>query len=67
MIAYLRTVMRLPLRQLREVLQTLHGMAVSVGELVELLHRLKDYAQPVLDSLKDEIRASPAVQADETG
>ncbi len=67
MIAYLRTVMRLPLRQLREVLRTLHGMSVSVGEVVELLHRIKGYAQPVLDGLKGEIRASPAVQADETG
>ena len=67
MIAYLRTVMRLPLRQLREVLRTLHGFEVSVGELVELLHRIKEYAQPVLDGLKAEIRASPAVQADETG
>jgi transposase len=37
MIAYLRTVMRLPLRQLREVLRTLHGFEVSVGELVERL------------------------------
>ena len=66
-IAYLRTVMRLPLRQLREVLRDLHGMEVSLGELVELLHRLKEYAQPVLSGLKAEIRASPAVQADETG
>jgi transposase len=67
MIAYLRTVMRLPLRQLREVLQTLHGMSISLGELVELLHRITEYAQPVLEGLKGEIRASPAIQADETG
>jgi len=67
MIAYLRTVMRLPLRRLREVLRDLHGMEVSLGELVELLHRIKEYTQPVLDGLKAEIRASPAVQADETG
>lgn len=67
MIAYLRTVMRLPLRQLREVLRDLHGMEVSLGELVELLHRIKEYTQPVLDGLKAEIRASPAIQADETG
>jgi hypothetical protein len=31
------------------------------------LHRIKEYAQPVLDGLKAAIRASPAVQADETG
>src|SRR5258707_2777944 len=66
-IAYLRTVMRLPLRQLRDVLRDLHGFEVSLGELVELLHRITEYAQPVLSGLKAEIRASPAVQADETG
>jgi transposase len=67
MIAYLRTVMRLPLRQLRDVLRDLHGFEVSLGELVELLHRITEYAQPMLGGLKAEIRASPAVQADETG
>src|SRR5438270_460670 len=66
-IAYLRTVMRLPLRQLRDVLRDLHGFEVSLGELVELLHRIREYAQPVLSDLKAQIRASPAVQADETG
>jgi len=67
MIASLRTVMRLPLRHLQQVLRTLHGFEVSLGELVELLHRITDSAQPVLDGLKREIRASPAIQADETG
>lgn len=67
MIAYLRTVMRLPLRQLRDVLRDLHGFEVSVGELVELQHRISEHAHPLLSSLKAEIRASPAVQADETG
>jgi transposase len=66
-IAYWRTVMRLPLRQLQEVLRDLHGMPVSLGELVELLHRMREYAQPVLKGLKAQVRASPAVQADETG
>src|SRR5438270_3656571 len=57
MIAYLRTVMRLPLRQLEEVLPTLHGFEVSLGELVELLQRIAEYAQPVLEGLKAEVRA----------
>ncbi|HEY6407332.1 MAG TPA: hypothetical protein VIY29_07690 [Ktedonobacteraceae bacterium] len=57
MIAYLRTVMGLPLR---DVLRDRHGMPVSLGELVELLHRITEYAQPVLTNLKAEIRASPA-------
>jgi hypothetical protein len=67
LIATLRTVMRLPIRQIQAYLLTLHGVTISSGEIVELLHRLKAHMQPHLDALKQEIRASPAVQADETG
>jgi transposase len=59
--------MRLPLRQIQLYLLTLHGVTISIGEIVELLHRIKAQMQPQLDALKTEIRASPAVQADETG
>jgi len=59
--------MRLPIRQIQMYLLTLHGVSISIGEIVELLHRLKEQMQPHLDALKQEIRASPAVQADETG
>ena len=58
-IAYLRTSLRLPFRQIRELLHPLHSFEVSVGEIVELLHRLSAHAQPVLDDLLIEIRASP--------
>jgi hypothetical protein len=67
LIATLRTVMRLPIRQIRELLHTLHGFEVSIGEIVQMLHRIREQGQPVLDKLKRAIRASPAVQADETG
>jgi transposase len=67
LIATLRTMMRLPVRQIRALLSILHGVQVSIGEIVEVLHRLVRHAQPVLDDLKSTIRASPAVQADETG
>ena len=66
-IATLRLVMRLPIRQIQTYLHTLHGVAISSGEIVELQHRLKKQMQPHLDALKAEIRASPAVQMDETG
>lgn len=52
LIATLRTVMRLPIRQIRELLRTLHGFDVSIGEIVEVLHRLSKHAQPMLDHLK---------------
>ena len=65
-IAYLRTVMRLPIRQVQSYLQTLHGLRVSVGEIVEIGHRMRKQTAGALQTLKDEIRASPASQADET-
>jgi len=67
MMAYLRTSLRLPLRHLRDLLHTLYRVELSVGEIVEVLHRVRIHAQPALDALRAEIRASPAVQADETG
>src|SRR5947209_8200302 len=66
-IAYLRTVMRLPVRQIQAYLSTLHGLKISSGEIVELLHRAKAQLGPLVAALKQQIRASPAVQADETG
>jgi transposase len=65
--AYLRTVMRLPVRQIQAYLATLHGLKISNGEIVKLLHRATGHLEPLLAALKQEIRASPAVQADETG
>jgi transposase len=65
-IAYLGTVMRLPIRQVQSYLQTLHGLHVSVGEIVEIQHRMRKQTAGALQALKDEIRASPASQADET-
>ena len=67
MIAYLRTVMRLPVRQIQAYLATLHGLKISAGEIVELLHRTQAQVTPLVEALKQEIRASPAVQMDETG
>ena len=67
LIAYVRTSLRLPFRQIRDLLRTLHGFEVSLGEIVEVLHRLNAHAQPVLEAQLRDIRASPAVQADETG
>jgi transposase len=67
LIATLRLVMRLPIRQIQTYVRTLHGVTISIGELVELQHRLKEQMQPHLDALKADIRASPALQMDETG
>ncbi|HAT46195.1 MAG TPA: hypothetical protein DIU08_05310 [Ktedonobacter sp.] len=65
--ASLRTVMRLPVQPIQAYFATLHGVKISTGEIVELLHRAKGHLDPLVAALKQEIRASPAVQADETG
>ncbi len=67
MIAYLRTVMRLPVRQIQAYVKTLHGLSISIGEIVEMTHRLTQEMEPTVTALKQAIRASPAVQVDETG
>jgi hypothetical protein len=66
-IAFLRTSVRLPIRQIHARLHTVHGCDVSIGEIGEGLHRISTQTHPVLNDLKATIRASPAVQADETG
>jgi transposase len=67
LIAYLRTVMRLPVRQIQGYLASLHGLQISSGQLIGLAQRTATQMEPELADLKRQIRASPAVQADETG
>ena len=66
-IAYLRTTLRLPLRQIQEYLGTMHGVRVSVGELTELLHRVRKEGQGQLQGLREEMRRSALLHMDETG
>jgi transposase len=67
MIAYLRTVMRLPVRQIQAYLASLHGLTISSGEIVGLAQRVTAQLEPQLAEVQQQIRASPAVQMDETG
>src|SRR6266566_4728360 len=67
LIAYLRTVMRLPVRQIQAYVASLHGLRISSGEIVGLAQRVTAQLEPKLAEVKQQIRASPAVQMDETG
>ena len=67
LISYLRTVMRLPVRQIQSYLASVHGLSISSGEISGLARRVKGQLEPQLADLKQQIRASPAVQMDETG
>jgi len=67
LIVYLRTTLRLPVRQIKAYLKTLHQLELSVGEIVALTHKVGQELQPQMEALLSAVRASPVVHADETG
>ena len=66
-VAHLRTTLRLPLRSIQRYLADLHGLRVSVGALVDLLHRVAARGTPTLERIQAAARQRAVVQADETG
>lgn len=67
LISYVRTTMRVPIRRIQAYLASIHHLQVSIGEIVELLHRVRRTLQPQIDGLKIQARASPILHGDETG
>jgi transposase len=67
LIATLREVGRLPVRTIQWQLETFHGLHLGVGEISEILHGVRRHAAPLVEALKEEVRASPVVNGDETG
>ena len=66
-VAYLRTMLRLPVRLVQSYLQTLHGLHLSIGEIAALVHSVRQHLQPLTAQLKQAVQASPVVHGDETG
>src|SRR5215216_4358281 len=66
LIAYLRTSLRLPIRRIQVYLRSLHQLFLSSGEVVELLHQIRQALQTNIDALKTAARASPILHGDET-
>lgn len=67
LIAALREEARLPYRTIQWYLQTVHQLSLSVGTLAGVIHRVARQAQGELSSIRERIRGSPVVHADETG
>lgn len=67
LVAHLRTVLRLPVRAIQAYLADRHGLQVSVGELVALLHRVAAHGAARATAIRDAARQRAVVQADETG
>ena len=58
---------RLPLRTIQWYLKTVHQLDLSIGGIVRAIHEVARQAQPMVAQVLERIRASPMVQADETG
>lgn len=67
LVAHLRTSLRLPIRRIQAYLADLHGLYVSVGEIVALLRRVGEHSVPTLRQLRAAARSRAVVHADETG
>jgi len=67
LIAYLRAELRMTVRAIRTYLKTVHDLVLSIGEIVEVLHRVREEGAPTLRELREQMRSSPVVHADETG
>ena len=63
----LREEARLPLRTIQWYLKTVHQLHLSVGGIVQVIHGAAQQAQQAVAEVAERIRASPVVQADETG
>jgi transposase len=67
LVAYLRTSLRLPVRQVQTYLVTLHDLYLSVGEIVALAHGVRKQLQGQADKLLEQVRRQPVMHQDETG
>jgi transposase len=67
LIAVLREELRLPVERLQWYLEALHGLHLSVGAIVGVLHTVAARAAPVVAQIHAAIRASPVLHVDETG
>ena len=67
LIAALREKGRLTWRTIRWYLKTVHQLELSLGAIVGAFHQVAQKAQPAVREIRERIRASPVVHADETG
>ena len=67
LIAVLREEARLPVRTIQWYLETVHGLHLSLGAIVDATRKVAGKAQRELAGILERIRGSPVVHADETG
>lgn len=66
LVAWLRTELRLPDAQIQHYLEQVHGLTLSVGEVVELAHKVAAAGADTIAAIRHAISGSPQVHMDET-
>lgn len=66
-IATLRAELRLPIALIQWYLGAVHGLELSVGAIVGVLQRVAVQGAEAVERIRERVRASPVVCADETG
>lgn len=67
LIVALREEGRLPFRQIQWYLRTFHQLELSIGCIVDVVHRVARQAGPSVEKIVERVRVSPVVHCDETG
>lgn len=66
-VAYLRETLSLPVDRIVELLRTCFGVELSAGAVVACIQRVAEAGKSAVEALREAIRLSPVVHADETG
>lgn len=67
LVGHLKTVCRVPIGQIRGLLNTVFGVSISVGQIAEMLHDVAQIGEREYEQTLSRIRGSPVVCGDETG
>jgi len=67
LIVTLREAGRLPVEMIQWYLATLHGVELSVGAIIAASHQVAQAGASEVEQIRERVRASPVVHADETG
>lgn len=67
LVAHLVNVCRVPVRTVKKLLASLFGVDISGGGIIALLKSIAQAGAKTYEDLRDQVRSSPFVHADETG
>lgn len=67
LVAHLKTVCRVPIGQIRKLLNALFGAQLSAGQIAEILHDVAEIGSLEYEQILNHVRGSPVVCGDETG